>query len=174
MYLGSSSSFDSNYSYKKATIDVKTVKIKDFVSGYNGAITKIKNEDYKVKMSYVISMHPVKIKDGISSEVVANMNDTACDSGKRSNYKYFLFNNKVKSEIDGGGYDNLKYISLFVDIMDVNGATTYKKTKFSYKKLTDTSTGKSINYDTESDGIHWNGPTSRAYLKMMLDRVSGL
>lgn len=36
-------------------------------------------------MSYVISMHPVKIKDGISSEVVANMNDVSCDSGKRSN-----------------------------------------------------------------------------------------
>ena len=104
-------------------------------------------------MSFVISMHPVKIKDGISSEVVANMNDVSCDSGKRSNYKYFLFNNKVKSEIDGGGYDNLKYISLFVDIMDVNGATTYKK-------LTDPSPGKSINYDTESDGIHLNGPTS--------------
>lgn len=49
MYLGSSSSFDSNYSYKKATIDVKTVKIRDFVSGYNGAITKIKNEDIKLK-----------------------------------------------------------------------------------------------------------------------------
>ena len=161
---------------KKATIGGKTIEIADFVKGYNNSIDTIKNDGgYKnVKKGYVISMHPVKIKAGISPEVVANMNDAACDSGIRSNYKYFLFNSKVKSEIDGGGYDNLKYIPLFVDIMDVNGATTNKKTKFSYKKLTDPSTGESINYDTESDGIHWNGPTSRAYLKMMLDRVSGL
>lgn len=161
---------------KKATIGGKTIEIADFVKGYNNSIDTIKNDGgYKnVKKGYVISMHPVKIKAGISSEVVANTNDAACDSGKRSNYKYFLFNSKVKSEIDGGGYDNLKYIPLFVDIMDVNGATTYKKTSFSYKQLTDPLTGESINYDTEQDGIHWNGPTSRAYLKMMLDRVSGL
>ena len=137
-------------------ISVSNTTIKKYAENYNNAIQSIKNSGYGVK-GYVVSMHPVKVSQASSSNVVTNQNKNACTSGYRSNWKYYRFNIAIKNIINDNYTSNLRYEALFMQIMEVNN----EQKNFSYK----------ITYNT-TDGIHWDSPTTQTYVNMML-RYSG-
>ena len=92
------------------------------------------------------------------------------------NYDGDVFNSNYCHCLETGRYYYIKEITVTTGnriIIDcaVDVLHTFKNSIKSSPAWVESS---SKNYDTEQDGIHWNGPTSRAYLKMMLDRVSGL
>ena len=158
--------------------------VKGYVDGYNGAVSKLKKSGYNVT-AYVTAMHPVRAKDREPDPnnpdeeitVVNNTDENACASKYRSNYKYYVFNETIKYLINEAKPD-YKYISVFEDIMDLNGAkikvgnpSTINPIAFSYKKMVDDD--GEFSYTTD-DGIHWDSRTTRTYLRMILDKVSGL
>ena len=154
--------------------------VKEYVDGYNAAVSNLQS-GYTVT-AYVTAMHPVRADDPLkeNSTVVYNNNENACTSKYRSNYKYYVFNETMKYLINdlNPKYKKYEYISVFEDIMNLKGATvnvnkpsTINPTAFSYKKIKDDN--GEFRYTTD-DGIHWDNRTTRAYLRMILDKVSGL
>ena len=133
-------------------------KIKGYAKNYNDAIQSLKNSGYTIK-GYVVSMHPVKVSQSTKDDVVTNENENSCTVGFRSNWKYYLFNKRIKSIIETNYRSNLTYESLFIQIMEVNN----NKQNFSYK----------ITYNTE-DGIHWDSATTKNYVNMMFDYTNDL
>lgn len=128
-----------------------------FINGYNDAIVSFKNSGYNVK-GYVVSMHPVRPNEVTSSnsKTVSNSNSNYCSRGYRSNWKYNVYNNKVKNMLKNNS--NLIYVDTFNEIMDKTGATLTNRA-YSYK----------VNYHTD-DGVHWREDTTLYYLKLMLDK----
>lgn len=62
-------------------------------------------------------MHPVKTGESNAKEtVVANKKGHYCDATYRSNWKYNLYNNKVKNAI-ASKYPQLIYVDTFNQIM---------------------------------------------------------
>lgn len=127
------------------------------LNGYNNATNYFKNNGYNVN-TYVVSMHPVKPGESNAGKfVVENKNDNYCSTDYRSNWKYNLYNNKVKNAI-ASSYSQLHYVDTFNQIMNTSGATSSNRA-YTYK----------ISYVCEGDGVHWNDPTAHTYLKLMLD-----
>ena len=138
-----------------STINNNPKTYSDPLAGYQSASNKIKNLGYNIK-PYVVSMHPVHPSSASSSSVVKNSSSSYCDKDKRSNWKYNLFNQKIKSAILGT-YKDLTYADTFNSIMDTSSATSSNRT-YSYK----------ISYKC-TDGVHWDKDTAKMYLKLMLD-----
>lgn len=132
--------------------------IKNYVLNYNNAILELKNMGYQVN-GYIVSMHPVKVSQSTNDKVVTNENKNACTKEYRSNYKYYQFNNTIKSLVESNYKDNLVYISLFNKIM----YTKNNRKNYTYK----------IIYNT-TDGIHWDKDTTSKYVDMMLDYSKNL
>lgn len=139
-------------------IAITNEKIKNYVLNYNNAILELKNMGYQVN-GYVVSMHPVKASQSTNNKVVTNENKNACAKEYRSNYKYYQFNNTIKSLIESNYKDNLIYEPLFNKIMD----TKNNRKNYTYK----------IIYNT-TDGIHWDKDTTSKYVDMMLDYSKNL
>lgn len=139
-------------------IAITNEKIKNYVLNYNNAILELKNMGYQVN-GYVVSMHPVKVSQSTNNKVVTNENKNACEKEYRSNYKYYQFNNTIKSLIESNYKDNLIYEPLFNKIMD----TKNNRKNYTYK----------IIYNT-TDGIHWDKDTTLKYVDMMLDYSKNL
>ena len=139
-------------------IAITNEKIKNYVLNYNNAILELKNMGYQVN-GYVVSMHPVKVSQSTNNKVVTNENKNACAKEYRSNYKYYQFNNTIKSLIESNYKDNLIYEPLFNKIMD----TKNNRKNYTYK----------IIYNT-TDGIHWDKDTTLKYVDMMLDYSKNL
>lgn len=139
-------------------ISITNEKIKNYVLNYNNAILELKNMGYQVN-GYVVSMHPVKVSQSTNNKVVTNENKNACAKEYRSNYKYYQFNNAIKSLIESNYKDNLIYEPLFNKIMD----TKNNRKNYTYK----------IIYNT-TDGIHWDKDTTSKYVDMMLDYSKNL
>lgn len=139
-------------------ITITNEKIKNYVLNYNNAILELKNMGYQVN-GYVVSMHPVKVSQSTNNKVVTNENKNACAKEYRSNYKYYQFNNTIKSLIESNYKDNLIYEPLFNKIMD----TKNNRKNYTYK----------IIYNT-TDGIHWDKDTTLKYVDMMLDYSKNL
>ena len=134
--------------------------IKKFASGYNTSIQSLKNSGYNVN-GYVVSMHPVRVSQrGNNTKIVTNEDANSCTKSYRSNYKYYKFNRVMKSIVESSYSNNLKYESIFVQIMDTKQG---KKENFSYK----------ITYNT-TDGMHWDSNTTNTYVNMMLGYVNEL
>ena len=134
--------------------------IKKFASGYNTSIQSLKNSGYNVN-GYVVSMHPVRVSQrGSNTKIVTNEDANSCTKSYRSNYKYYKFNRAMKSIVESSYSNNLKYESIFVQIMDTKQG---KKENFSYK----------ITYNT-TDGMHWDSNTTNTYVNMMLGYVNEL
>lgn len=139
-------------------IAITNEKINNYVLNYNNAILELKNMGYQVN-GYVVSMHPVKVSQSTNNKVVTNENKNACAKEYRSNYKYYQFNNTIKSLIESNYKDNLIYEPLFNKIMD----TKNNRKNYTYK----------IIYNT-TDGIHWDKDTTSKYVDMMLDYSKNL
>ena len=139
-------------------IAITNEKIKNYVLNYNNAILELKNMGYQVN-GYVVSMHPVKVSQSTNNKVVTNENKNACAKEFRSNYKYYQFNNTIKSLIESNYKDSLIYEPLFNKIMD----TKNNRKNYTYK----------IIYNT-TDGIHWDKDTTSKYVDMMLDYSKNL
>ena len=139
-------------------IAITNEKIKNYVLNYNNAILELKNMGYQVN-GYVVSMHPVKVSQSTNNKVVTNENKNACAKEYRSNYKYYQFNNTIKSLIESNYKDSLIYEPLFNKIMD----TKNNRKNYTYK----------IIYNT-TDGIHWDKDTTLKYVDMMLDYSKNL
>lgn len=144
--------------YSCDEIAITNEKIKNYVLNYNNAILELKNMGYQVN-GYVVSMHPVKVSQSTNNKVVTNENKNACAKEYRSNYKYYQFNNTIKSLIESNYKDNLIYEPLFNKIMD----TKNNRKNYTYK----------IIYNT-TDGIHWDKDTTLKYVDMMLDYSKNL
>lgn len=144
--------------YSCDEIAITNEKIKNYVLNYNNAILELKNMGYQVN-GYVVSMHPVKVSQSTNNKVVTNENKNACEKEYRSNYKYYQFNNTIKSLIESNYKDNLIYEPLFNKIMD----TKNNRKNYTYK----------IIYNT-TDGIHWDKDTTLKYVDMMLDYSKNL
>ena len=103
--------------------------IKD-LNGYNNATNNFKNLGYNVKTT-IVSMHPVKPGSNTSSSVVSNTSSDYCKANKRSNWKYNLYNNKVKESINTK-YNNLTYLDTFNLIMEEENRDINPKSNFEH------------------------------------------
>lgn len=132
--------------------------IMGYAKDYNESIQTLKNNGYTVK-GYVVSSHPVKPSQAKKDVVVTNENSNACAREYRSNWKYFQFNKAMNSLVKSNYSTNLKYESVFVQIMETNT----KKKNFSYK----------MTYNT-TDGVHWDEATTKKYIDLMLGYTNDL
>ncbi len=140
-------------------ISTNNSHILEYALLYNDRISKLKQDGYSVK-AFVTSIQPVVVSQATSDKVVTNNNANSCKKEYRSNVKYYTYNNAIGSIINSKYSTNLKYISLFEDIMITNpDGTNYS---FKYK-----------DYKT-TDGIHWDESTTRYYVKLMFDKTSAL
>ncbi len=138
--------------------------IDNYVLSYNNAIQGWKNNGFNVK-GYVVSMQPLVVgQRGNNTNIVVNQNANACKVGYRSNRKYYRFNVRVNHLInDGNRYTaNLKYLSLFTQIMQVNNEGDNYSFKSGWK-----------DYST-TDGMHWDPATASKYTKFMFDNATDL
>ena len=132
--------------------------INEYLNKYNEVHTTIKNNNYNIE-TYIVSMHPVKVNQSTSNDVVTNENKYSCNYTYRSNWKYYLFNNTIEDLINESYSNDLVYISLFENIMETND----QMKNFTYK----------ITYNT-IDGVHWDKETTNTYVNMMLNHSGKL
>lgn len=132
--------------------------IKNDMNNFNNVISNIKQNGYKVD-AFVISMHPVHPGSGENKDkVVPNSNENSCTVYYRSNRKYYKYNKVAKQLVNAKS--DIKFVDLFGFIMDMpNG----EDGRYTYK----------VTYNT-TDEMHWDGPTTQYYVKLMLDNISGL
>lgn len=140
-------------------INTSNPEIIRYVKAYNEAIKSLEKDGFNVK-GFVVSMHPVKPGDAPSnSQVVSNTSKNAGKPGYRSNIKYYLFNKSVETLMKNDKSNTLTYLETFKQIMETNE----KGKAFKYK----------IQYKTD-DGVHWDSPTTKVYVDMMLNMVNEL
>ena len=137
------------------TIDTDSNPYIKALDGYSNATNTFKSRGYNVT-TYIVSVQPVKPGTNGSSSVVSNSSSNYCNSGYRSNWKYNMFNNKVKQAI-ASKYSNLHYVDAFNSIIDSSQATSSNR-KYTYK----------VEYKC-TDGIHWDNATTGMYLNLMLN-----
>ena len=137
------------------TIDTDSNPYIKALDGYSNATNTFKSRGYNVT-TYIVSVQPVKPGTNGSSSVVSNSSSNYCNSGYRSNWKYNMFNNKVKQAI-ASKYSNLHYVDAFNSIIDSSQATSSNR-KYTYK----------VEYKC-TDGIHWDNTTAGMYLNLMLN-----
>lgn len=140
-------------------ISTSNVEINGYAKDYNNIIQNLKNIGFNVQ-GYVVSMHPVQVSKANSTTVVYNDDTNACSKNYRSNYKFYQFNRAMKSIVQNNYSNNLKYESLFIQIMDVKDGS---KVRYDFK----------LKYNTE-DGIHWDSATTHTYVNMMLGYTNDL
>ncbi|MBE6159502.1 MAG: hypothetical protein E7157_00425 [Lactobacillales bacterium] len=145
--------------YTCSEINKNNQNIVNYVKNYKNTISELRTNGYNVK-GYVVSMHPVKVKQATNKYVVSNENSNSCKKTYRSNRKYYQFNKVTKNLVESLKYKYLEYEPLFIKIMDVGSDSTKN---YSFK----------MDYNT-TDGVHWNSATTNKYVDMMLNYSNDL
>ncbi len=151
---------------------------------YSDNINAMRDDGYYV-WGYIVSAHPLVPSNDTSASIKYSDETTACNANKRSNLKYYLFNEVIEQIIETKyKSDYFNYVDTFTKIMDVttiNNQSTniYEKYQFKFKTkyggvIDSISDGRDpTNYRTK-DGLHWDEDTVHEYLKLMLEDNSRL
>ena len=128
----------------------------DWSKGYSNAIQTIKNQGYTVK-GYIVSHPPLQTShnNANSQKIVYSNDENACASVYRSNWKYHLSNNKMKSVLDNNS--NLTFIdnrSNYIIISDIENK------EFTWLR----------NYTT-ADALHWDKTTTIDYMTLLFNKA---
>ena len=128
----------------------------DIAKNYSAAIKSIKNEGYSVK-GFVISHSPLQSKHDNASahNIVYSTSSNACASGYRSNWKYYLSNEKIQSILQN--YSNVTFID------------NYSK----YLILADRETKDFtwLRTYTTADALHWDEATTMDYMTLAFNEA---
>lgn len=131
---------------------ITTEKYESIANNYSNSVKVIKDMGYDVN-GYVISHSPLqsKHKNAASKKIVYSTNSNACEKKYRSNWKYYLSNQKMKSVIKN--YNNLRFIdnySKYLIIKDEQAKTfTWLRTY------------------TTIDALHWDESTTKDYMNLV-------
>lgn len=137
----------------KTTSDYTTI-----ASKYNSAVSELKKLGYSVK-GYVISHSPLNTKHSLAKEnkIVYSNDENACSSGYRSAWKYYLSNNRMKSIIATGNYNNIKFVDNWSNFLKI-----VSEEERTFKWLRDFTT-------PSDDPLHWDKDTTIRYMQLAFD-----
>ena len=172
----------ANYQLPSASAQDDADKFYDFVDDYlqkySDNINAMRNEGYYV-WGYIVSAHPLVPSNDTTASIKYSNETTACNASKRSNLKYYLFNEVIEELVENKyTSDYFKYVDTFNKIMDVtvdNSKTKiYEKYSFKFKDkyggvLDSTLDGRDPTGYATTDGLHWDRDTVHEYLKLMIE-----
>ena len=160
------------FPYKQSGVVYENNTYTDQANRYNNAIQDIINFGYINTKGYVISHSPLNTVQAInefpekaeSAKIVYSHKPTACLSGYRSAYKYWLSNQSMIKAISNN-YSNLTFIDNFSNFVVKDSGEDV--VTFTWK-----TNEKSISYRDlykTTDGLHWDSSTTQMYMQKAFD-----
>ena len=131
---------------------------------YNKAINSVINQGYDVK-GYIASHSPLQDDPNknpyrSNHKIVKSTSDYACKENYRSNWKYYLSNQKMISVLKNG-YPNITFVDYFNKFL-----TLTDKTNRIFAPIE----GRSISTDlAKKDGLHWDEATTKDCMQILFD-----
>lgn len=131
----------------------------NIASKYNLAVQEILDLGYKNAKGFVISHSPLNTKHPLakSNNIVYSHSEYACSSGYRSAWKYWLSNRRMEKVISTGSYKNIRFIDNFSNFVIIKDES---KRTFTWLRTFTT---------PENDALHWDEPTTIAYMQLAFD-----